>query len=454
MHGDFSLVEITIVALAALSCGVLLERIKQPAVLGYIVAGVILGPSVLGLVENRELIDILAELGVLMLLFLIGLELDLREFKKVWHIALSCHALQIISSLAVVMTIGWLFSLPIGLTVLLGFAIALSSTAVAFKMTESIGELKTPTGRLTVGVLIAQDLAVVPMILVLQMMSTASFDVEVMAKLVLSIGLLVLLIWFFGKRQKIEIPFAKILADHEDLTPLLSLAFCFLMATLSGLFGLSAPYGAFLAGMILGNTTHHNALLKATKPIQSVFMMVFFLSIGLMLDLSYLWQHLFAVILLLTFITLGKSFLNVGILRLLGRPWSQAFLAGLLLAQMGEFAFLLATVGDATGLIDREGRTFVISLAALSLTFSPLWLAGARRVHTLAPRKMSTFKESLNAVYGREMQGVNAAWKTVRGGAQKSADWAQSQIKDRTEHKKDANKKDPQKPTAKPKKEQ
>ncbi|MEN8236609.1 MAG: cation:proton antiporter [Pseudomonadota bacterium] len=437
MHGDFSLVEITIVALAALSCGVLLERIKQPAVLGYIVAGVILGPSMFGLVENRELIDILAELGVLMLLFLIGLELDLREFKKVWHIALSCHLLQIISSLAVVLTIGWLFSLPIGLTVLLGFAIALSSTAVAFKMTESIGELKTSTGRLTIGVLIAQDLAVVPMILVLQMMSTESFDVEVLAKLVLSIGLLALLIWFFGKRQKIEIPFAKILADHADLTPLLSLAFCFLMATLSGLFGLSAPYGAFLAGLILGNTTHHSALMKATKPIQSVFMMVFFLSIGLMLDLPFLWQHLLAVILLLSFITLGKSFLNVGILRLLGCPWPQAFLAGLLLAQMGEFAFLLATVGDTTGLIDREGRTFVISLAALSLTFSPLWLAGARRIHSLAPRRMGTFKESLEAVYGREMHGVNAAWKSVRGGAQKSANWAQTKVKRRTENKND-----------------
>ncbi len=414
MHTAFDLQEISIVALAALSCGVLLERIKQPAVVGYILAGVLLGPSMLGLVENRELVTILAELGMLMLLFLIGLELDLHYFKKVWHISVACHLLQIFSSLAVVFTLGYLFNLSLGLTVLLGFAIALSSTAVAFKMTESIGELNTPTGRLTIGVLIAQDLAVVPMMLILQMLSTTSFNINLMAKLVLSVALLALLIWFLGKRKKIELPFAKILADHQDLTPLLSLAFCFFLATVSGWFGLSPAYGAFLAGLILGNTTHHNALMKATKPIQSIFMMVFFLSIGLLLDLSFIWQHLFSVLLLLAFITVGKSLLNVGILRVLGRPWPQAFLSGLLLAQMGEFAFLLATVSYATGLIDPEGMNFVITLAALSLTFSPFWFAGARRLHTIAPKEVSSFKEALDAIYGREMKSVKAGWNKIR----------------------------------------
>ena len=168
-----------------------------------------------------------------------------------------------------------------------------------------------------------------------------------------------------------------------------------------------------------------------------------------MLDLQFLWQHLLAVVLFLSFITLGKSFLNVGILRLLGCPWSQAFLVGLLLSQMGEFAFLLATVGESTGLIDREGKTFVISLAALSLTFSPLWLAGARRVHDLAPRKMGTFKESLDAIYGREMKTVNTAWKKVRGGAQKSANWAQSQVKNGADSKTSPAKKDNEKSAAK-----
>lgn len=386
MHAEFNLTEIAIVALMALGCGILFERLKQPAVLGYIFAGIILGPSLCGLVENRELVTILAEIGVLLLLFLIGLELDLNEFKKVWHIALASTAILIAISLSVMWGIGQIFNLSFGLWVVLGCAIALSSTAVAVKMMENINEVKSPVGRITVSILIAQDLAIVPMMLVLRSLGEGqAFDMSIVAKILASVGVLATLIVIFGQRTKIDLPFTHILKQQEELLPLLCLGFCFGLATLAGLVGLSAAYGAFLAGLILGNTTAHDSLLRATQPIQSVFLMVFFLSVGLLMDLQYIWQHIGTVVVLLLVITVGKTVANIAILRILGKPWARAFIAGILLSQMGEFTFLLTSMGLSAKLITLEDSKLIISLAALSLSFSPLWLMAARRVRTLGP---------------------------------------------------------------------
>ncbi len=162
-----NLTGIAVVVLAALLCGLAMERLRQPAIVGYILAGVLLGPSALALVENRDQVDVLAELGVLMLLFVIGMELSLRVFRRLWRLAVTATLFQIGASTAVMLVASRLFGWPLGLALLLGFVVALSSTAVAIKVLEDVGELRTRAGRITIGVLVAQDLAVVPMMLVL-----------------------------------------------------------------------------------------------------------------------------------------------------------------------------------------------------------------------------------------------------------------------------------------------
>jgi CPA2 family monovalent cation:H+ antiporter-2 len=405
MYPDIHLIEIAIVVLAALTCGLFFERFKQPAVLGYILAGVILGPSCCRFISNREVVNALAELGVLLLLFLIGMELSLRAFKSVWLPSLVTMCGQLIMSVAVVLGIGQLFDLSAGLMMVLSCAIALSSTAVAIKMLERIDELHTETGRITIGVLIAQDLAIIPMILVLRSFGTGQLEIAVLIKVGVAIGLLGLLIWYLHWRQnqKLRLPFSQIVADHQDLRPLAALIFCFGMAALSGIIGLSAAYGAFLGGLILGNTTERQAMIESTKPIQSVLMMVFFLSIGLLIDFVYIWHHLGKVLLLLFFITIGKTAFNIFILHALRQPWERAFLSGLILSQIGEFAFLLATLGYDLRLIDTDGHRLVLSLAALSLTLSPFWMMAARRLHDAAPQHYQNIREIVVSVYGPEL---------------------------------------------------
>jgi CPA2 family monovalent cation:H+ antiporter-2 len=394
-----------IVALAALLCGVAMTRMRQPAIVGYILAGVVLGPSGFGLVSNRDHIATLAEFGVLMLLFVVGMELDLRRFLQVWRTALFATFMQIGGSLSTALLLRHLLGWSFGLSVVLGFAVAVSSTAVVIKMLESAGDLDTPVGRTTVGILIAQDMAVVPMMLVLQGLEHHSVRPLDIAKVVVSILFIVGLFWGLSKR-KVHLPITSRLNPEGDLLPLAALSWCFGAAALSGLLDLSPAYGAFLAGVVLGNSPQREALLKSSHPVQAVLLMVFFLSIGLLLDFKFIWKNLGAVLMLLAMVTLFKTALNIGALRLLRQDWRSAFVAGVSLAQIGEFSFLLAETGKAGHLITAQEGKLVVSVTVLSLVLSPFWLFTMRRMHRVAADNAETLRDLMGMLYGREASAV------------------------------------------------
>lgn len=405
MHTEPGILGVTTVILAALLLGLGMVRLRQPAVLGYIIAGVVLGPSGFGLVEDREGVALLAELGVLMLLFIVGAELDLRRFMDSWTIAVGTLAVQVGAGIAMglglMALLGWSFPLAI----LAGFAFALSSTAVVIKMLEQSGELTTTTGRIAVGVLIAQDIAVVPMMLVLAVLSDGVMSVAGAASVIGSIVFMAGLFWVLTHRQ-INIPVPERLSGHVDLGPLIGLAVCFGAATLSGVMGLSPAYGAFLAGVVIGSSTLRANVIKHTHPVQAVLLMVFFLSIGLLVDLTYLWNNLLLVLTLLLLVTVIKAVVNIGALRLMGQPWPRAVQVGVVLAQIGEFSFLLATLSAERGILDQDGARMMIAVTVLSLAFSPLWLLVAHRLDAVARRQIPTLHETLDIAFGPEISAA------------------------------------------------
>ena len=254
MHGP-DLTGVVIVVVAATLCGMLMVRFKQPAIIGYILAGVILGPSALGLVENRESINLLAELGVIMLLFFVGMELSLRAFRAIWKVALVTSMVQILASVGVVYGIAVYFDWPFEWALLFGFCLALSSTAVAINVLDDAGELRTTVGKVAVGVLIAQDLAVGPMLVVISNLSgEGGINPVVVLEVALSIGLLLLFILILTRRTKVNLPFHHLTMGNPALTPMAALTWCFGFATVAGLIGLSPAFGAFLAGLVVGNS--------------------------------------------------------------------------------------------------------------------------------------------------------------------------------------------------------
>ena len=405
MDAHIPLTGMAIVGLAALLCGMLMARLKQPALVGYIIAGVLLGPSAFGVVENREQIGGLAELGVLLLLFLIGTELSVRIFIVTWRLALSAVALQIASSLAAIFLCSIFLGFTAAQSVLLGFVIALSSTAVAIKMLEETGQLRTRTGKISVAILIGQDLAFLPMLLIVENIGEGTLDFWAVVQIATSLGILLALVRTLSKRR-VDLPFARVVMANVDLSPLTGLVYCFGFGAIFGLIGLSPAYGAFLAGLVIGRSTQREQMVRAIRPIQSVLIMVFFLSVGLLIDLKFIIENFWTVTVVLLVVTIFKTTMNIAILRFLGESWQRASLQGLTLSQLGEFSFLLAASGLAAGAIGEEDSRLVIAVTVLSLSFSPLWLTSARRVHKLASRRIDTLHELVDAAYGDEVKVV------------------------------------------------
>lgn len=376
-HHDFTGMAIT--ALAAMACGIAFTRLRQPAIIGYILAGVILGPSVLGMVTDRNGVALLAELGIVMLLFVIGLELSVHRFAEVWRVAVLTTLLQTGGSVAVMLLFHRLVGWSVGTAVLLGFCLALSSTAVVIKLLEQRGDLDSPTGRLTVGILIAQDMAVVPMMLALSALTGDGVDLRVMLRVVVSVLILVALVWVLLRRE-IRLPFVGSVSEHPDLGPLAAFGACFGAAALAGFAELSPGYGAFIAGLVIGNSSDGQSLRHHAHPIQALLLMVFFLSVGLLLDLSFLRDNIGIVFLMLVAVTVVKATINVLALRLQNISWSHSFHVGVGLAQIGEFSFMLAGAGVSRRLLESGEGQLVVAVTVLSLAVSPLWQIPVRRL--------------------------------------------------------------------------
>jgi len=411
-HGG-DLTGLAVVVLAALICGIAMARLRQPAIVGYILAGLVLGPSGLKLVQDRAQIETLADLGVLVLLFLIGMELSIRSFQRVWKVAVPTALLQVAASLALIAPVAWYLEWDTSRTALFSFVVALSSTAVVVKMVEQLELTRGELGQLIIGILIAQDLAVVPMILALNAMAGPGVALLDIAKIAGSVGILALLLVWLGRRGEIELPFTKLVARQFDLRPLAGLTYCFGFAALTGVVGLSEPFGAFLAGLIIGNSTSRASMARTMRPIQSALMMVFFLSVGLLIDLGYVWDNIGTVAVLLLIITVAKTILNIGILHVLREPWPHAFVAGVMLAQIGEFSFVLGRVGQDAGIITAEDGALVVAIAALSLLFSPLWQLAARRLMRVILLSVTSLNETLDMLGGRWLDDVQRVIRHV-----------------------------------------
>lgn len=385
-----NLSQIALVLAAAFAGGSILKRFGQPVIVGYILVGMLLGPSFLGLVRTGGEISFLSELGILLLLFIIGLELDVHRFMDVFKVAVSTTALQITAGLVTIGLIGWGLDWSINRILILGFAVSLSSTAVALKLLEDMGESNTPMGNLAMGILVAQDLAVIPMLLVISTLNEAGgnflLEIEDVLRIVFAMAFMVVMICALGGRDVGPLKFSQMkmpsLPDSGQ-NVLVALTVCFTAAALSGAIGLSASYGAFLAGLAIGSTHKKEAYEEEIRPIFELLMMIFFLSVGIMIDFKFIIEHIFSIALVLFALLFLKTIFNITILRWQGLSRRHAIMLGASLGQAGEFSFVLAALGLSSAAILPEAYKYVVAIIALSLILTPVWTVAMRRMDLL-----------------------------------------------------------------------
>jgi CPA2 family monovalent cation:H+ antiporter-2 len=381
-----ALTALAVVLAAAVACGLGMSRLRLPAAAGFILVGMALGPTGAGMIQSTPGIETLAELGVLMLLFIIGMEMRLANFSKSLPLALGLTGATILIIPSSVALFTLLVHGEVTGGIVIGFMLSISSTAVAMKMMEDAGETDTDAGRLAVAILVAQDLAVVPLLLITNMLGdtlTMHAVLGVTEKLTLAFALLAGFIGLLTRIKSYRFPGSEYLLRNFDVGTLGVLGICFASAAASGLLGLSPALGAFLGGLAVGHSTLRRGALTMAQPVESILLFVFFLSVGLLIDLEYLVQQAWIIAAALVVVTGGRTVLNFILLFILGEAPGAAFRASLILSPVGEFSFVIAGAGLSVGALSASGHKLAIAVIAMSLLVSPLFFLVARLAPTL-----------------------------------------------------------------------
>lgn len=374
MHLDPIMPALVASLVAILIIGLLLRRFRLPHVVGYLIAGIVLGPHGLALITDDDVLSRLGAIGVVLLLFFIGMEVSPKRLLTNWKVAVIGTLFQILISIGCVWVLGQWLDWPLARSILLGFVISLSSTAVVLKILQDWGELDSEVGQDVLGVLLVQDLAIIPMLIVIGFMggeppTLATIALEIIGGVVM----LGLVTWLIVK-ETIHLPLSSWLQDDHEMQVFAAFIICFGLALFTGIMGLSTALGAFAAGMLVATARETQWVHHILEPFRVVFITLFFVSIGMLVDLRFLVENWPQITLLVIAVYLTNTLVNAVILRLLGDDWHGSLYAGALLSQIGEFSFVLAAVGLQASIITDYGYQVVIAVIAVSLLLSPFWI--------------------------------------------------------------------------------
>jgi monovalent cation:H+ antiporter-2, CPA2 family len=366
--------DIALILVAALLGGVVARWLGLPLILGYIAAGVLVGPNTFGpSVGDVHEIELLAEIGVALLLFTIGLHFSLAELAPVRRIALLGTPVQMALTIAfgygigrLLLDLGWVES------VWLGALISLSSTAVVLKTLGEQGVLGTLSARVMIGMLIVQDLAIVVLLTVLPVLQNVKEGLPELGLAVLKAAVFIAAMLLFGSRI-LPLLLARLAAwGSRELFLVSVVAIGVGVGYATYLVGLSFAFGAFMAGMVLSQSDYSHQALAEVEPLRDVFAMIFFVSVGLLIDPSYLWANIGTIALVVALILVVKGLIFGGLTRVFGYGNIVPFAVGLGLFQVGEFSFLIAREGVSADAISQKTYSLVLATAAITMALTPL----------------------------------------------------------------------------------
>lgn len=398
--------QLTLLLLVAGATAFASFRLGLVPIIGFLFAGVLAGPSALGIIDDPALIGAASEIGVMLLLFTIGIEFSLDKLARIFRLIFVGGGLQVLLTVAAVTGVLLAFGVSLPNAVFTGFLLSLSSTAIVTKILESRGGVGSPTGQASLGILIFQDLAVVVMVLLVPMLAGQGGGAGGLVVALLKAGGIVAAVLLLARRVVPKLLEVVARTCSQEIFLLSTLSLCFATAYLTSLAGVSLALGAFLAGLLVSESRFGQQAFGEILPLQILFSAAFFLSVGLQLDLGFLWTHLPLVLGAVAVFAVLKALAAALSVRLLGFPLATAAATGWLLAQVGEFSFVLESSGRALGLspagLGETGTQTFIAATVLLMALTPVMatlgerlgaLGRARPAPTAAPAEAPTRAE-------------------------------------------------------------
>lgn len=370
----------------------LLKLFKQPYVIAYILVGILMGPDGLHLITDESLIINLGSFGLVLLLFFIGMEISLPKLIANWRVSVIGTLIQSLLSICAVWILGYFLNWQPNRIIVLGFVISLSSSAVVINYLQNTGQTDSKVGQNVIGILLVQDVLVVPMLIILNYLSgTIPEPYDIIKQVIGACLILGIIIWVL-KRKEIRLPFGKQIRKDYEIQVFIAFAFCFGFSIITAFFGLSSALGAFVAGILVSSAKETTWVHSSLHSFRIVFVALFFVSVGMLIDLNFLIENagIVTIIALLAFTT--NNFINAIIVRLLGESWTDSLHTGAILAQIGEFSFILGATAFFTGLITEYTYQLIISSISVTLVASPFWIFLVKK---LVPHQKNISPKSL-----------------------------------------------------------
>lgn len=398
--------ELAIVAALAVAVTVILSRFQLPTVAGLLASGALLGPYGLHLSDSVEAIEILAEVGVVLLLFSIGLEFSLTRLRTIFRQVALGGIIQVTLTATVAIGVAQALGQPMGRSVFYGFVFALSSTAIVLRALSERRELEAPHGQFIVGTLIFQDLCVVPMVLIVPLLSGQGPVGDAAVEISFALGKAAAVVFGMVLFSRLAVPRILDWVDasrSREVFLLAILGVCIGTAWLTSLAGLSLALGAFLGGMVVADTEYGHRAMGDILPLRHAFVSIFFVSLGMLFDLSIALDQPVLVLGLLTGFLLVKGLLATLAALAMRFPARVAWLAGVGLAQFGEFGFVLTRIAEQSGVIEEQAVGPLLAAGILSMFLTPLLVRVAP--HITAGEKLLGPLERLIGVRGIDQIG-------------------------------------------------
>lgn len=374
------LLKFVAIALAVVVVGIILKMLKQTHVIVYIITGIVIGPHVMGIVDDADLISSLGSLGLVLLLFFIGMEISLPNLVANWKISVIGTVLQVIISILAVWLIGQYYDWSLARILTLGFVVSLSSTAVIVKLLQDSGEMDQAVGQNVLGILLVQDVLIVPMLITLNYLAGQETSMQEIWMQIIGGILLIGFVVFLFYKGELKLPFHKTLKHDHEIQVFFAFGLCFGFSMITGFFGLSTALGAFVAGIFVATSKSTKWFHDSLYSFKVIFVALFFISIGMLINIQFLWDHIVIILALVGIVLLTNLFINALIMRGFKMSWKDSLYAGAMLSQIGEFSFVLGQLAYFNQIITDFAYQTIVAVISLTLLLSPIWIGLTKRL--------------------------------------------------------------------------
>ncbi|WP_162417313.1 cation:proton antiporter [Cyclobacterium roseum] len=353
----------------------LFMRLKLPTIIGYLLTGAIAGPYGLSLVDASTAVEVLSEIGVILLLFVIGMEFSLKSLMAIKKAVFIGGSLQVLLTIGATTLITYSFGYDWNKAVFFGFLFALSSTAIVLKLLQETGQVNSISGRTTLAILIFQDIIIVPLVLLTPMLAGESDNVLLsLTYMVLKGGLVIVLTILSAKYLIPQLLYRVAKSKNEELFLLSIIVTCFAVAYVTSLLGLSLGLGAFLAGLIISESEYSHHATGKILPFREIFLSFFFVSVGMLFDLGFLLDNILIILALVLLTFVVKFLITTLAVKSIGSDLKGSFIVGFSIFQVGEFSLLLAKEGLEYELLDPITYQYFLAISILTMVMTPFIL--------------------------------------------------------------------------------